>query len=133
MAHYRAAGSIPRKRHTPHRDRDGHLYYEGLTGEEGFSDLIPLGDVQLHLPFEVGDYVDFYSSEHHARNVGAIFRPGAEPLSPNWSTCPSATTGERAPSSCPVRRSCALRVRAGPDQGSRRSSGRVSGWTSRRR
>ncbi len=88
MAHYRAAGSIPRKRHTPHRDPDGHLYYEGLTGEDGFSDLIPLGDVQLHLPFEVGDYVDFYSSEHHARSVGAIFRPGAEPLSPNWKHLP---------------------------------------------
>ena len=32
--------------------------------------------VTLHLPFEVADYVDFYSSEHHAANVGRIFRPG---------------------------------------------------------
>jgi fumarylacetoacetase len=45
--------------------------------------LVPLADVALHLPFEVGDYVDFYASEHHATNVGRIFRPGADPLTPN--------------------------------------------------
>jgi homogentisate 1,2-dioxygenase len=37
MAHYRSAGSIPRKRHTQHRSPDGGLYYEELMGEEGFS------------------------------------------------------------------------------------------------
>ena len=31
--------------------------------------------VELHLPFEVADYTDFYSSEHHATNVGRILRP----------------------------------------------------------
>src|SRR5580700_503567 len=30
----------------------------------------PLGDVQLTLPFEVADYVDFYTSEAHASNLG---------------------------------------------------------------
>ncbi|WP_433274807.1 fumarylacetoacetase [Pseudonocardia xinjiangensis] len=50
--------------------------------------LLAAADVQLHLPVEVGDYVDFYSSEHHARNVGQIFRPGSEPLSPNWKHLP---------------------------------------------
>jgi fumarylacetoacetase len=44
--------------------------------------------VTPHLPFEVADYVDFYSSEHHATNVGRIFRPGSEPLSPNWRHLP---------------------------------------------
>ena len=34
----------------------------------------------MRLPFEVADYVDFYSSEHHATNVGQIFRPGQPPL-----------------------------------------------------
>ena len=29
----------------------------------------------LHLPFEVGDYVDFYSSLEHATNLGRLFRP----------------------------------------------------------
>src|SRR3954453_18304305 len=29
---------------------------------------IPLRDVELHLPIEVADYVDFYASIHHATN-----------------------------------------------------------------
>lgn len=37
MAHYRAAGSIPRHRHTQHRSPDGGLFYEELMGEDGFS------------------------------------------------------------------------------------------------
>jgi fumarylacetoacetase len=44
--------------------------------------------VTLHLPFEVADYVDFYSSEHHAANLGAILRPGTPPLMPNWKHLP---------------------------------------------
>ena len=28
----------------------------------------------MHMPVEVGDYTDFYSSEDHARNVGKMFR-----------------------------------------------------------
>jgi fumarylacetoacetase len=46
--------------------------------------LAPLASVDLHLPVEVADYVDFYSSEHHAINVGRIFRPDNDPLTPNW-------------------------------------------------
>jgi fumarylacetoacetase len=47
-----------------------------------------LADVALHLPFEVADYVDFYSSLHHATNAGRMFRPGADPLPPNWRHLP---------------------------------------------
>ncbi|MFI5926169.1 fumarylacetoacetase [Micromonospora sp. NPDC051543] len=50
--------------------------------------LVPLADVEMLLPFEVADYVDFYSSEHHASNVGQIFRPGQPPLLPNWKHLP---------------------------------------------
>jgi fumarylacetoacetase len=50
--------------------------------------LLAADEVQMHLPVGVGDYVDFYSSEHHARNVGRIFRPDSEPLSPNWKHLP---------------------------------------------
>ncbi|MTE20480.1 fumarylacetoacetase [Streptomyces sp. TRM43335] len=50
--------------------------------------LVPLEDVTLHLPFEPADYVDFYASEHHASNVGRIFRPNGEPLTPNWKHLP---------------------------------------------
>ena len=44
--------------------------------------------VVLHLPFAVADYVDFYASEHHATNLGRLFRPDAEPLTPNWKHMP---------------------------------------------
>ncbi len=40
------------------------------------------------MPFEVADYVDFYSSEQHARNVGAIFRPDSPGLPENWKHLP---------------------------------------------
>ncbi|UUN28538.1 fumarylacetoacetase [Streptomyces sp. FIT100] len=50
--------------------------------------LHPLDAVTLHLPYDVADYVDFYSSEHHATNVGHIFRPDGEPLTPNWKHLP---------------------------------------------
>jgi len=50
--------------------------------------LVPLDEVRLHLPFEVADYVDFYCSLDHATNVGRIFRPDAEPLTPNWRHLP---------------------------------------------
>ncbi|MEU4801383.1 fumarylacetoacetate hydrolase family protein [Actinosynnema sp. NPDC023587] len=40
------------------------------------------------LPFQVADYVDFYSSRHHAENVGRIFRPDGDALLPNWTHIP---------------------------------------------
>jgi fumarylacetoacetase len=50
--------------------------------------LVPLADVTPGLPFEVGDYVDFYSSQEHATNLGRLFRPGSPPLLPNWKHLP---------------------------------------------
>ena len=50
--------------------------------------LVPMDEVRLHLPIEVADYVDFYASEHHASNVGRIFRPDGPPLTPNWKHMP---------------------------------------------
>jgi len=50
--------------------------------------LVPAESAMLRLPFTVADYVDFYASEHHASNVGRIFRPGGEPLTPNWRHVP---------------------------------------------
>ncbi len=40
--------------------------------------------VNMHLAWEVTDYVDFYSSRHHAENLGRLFRPNAKPLMANW-------------------------------------------------
>lgn len=50
--------------------------------------LYPRTGVTLHLPVQVADYVDFYASEQHATNVGRMFRPDAEPLTPNWKHLP---------------------------------------------
>ncbi|MEV8587665.1 fumarylacetoacetase [Streptomyces sp. NPDC051180] len=50
--------------------------------------LHPLDTVTLHLPYEVADYVDFYASEHHATNVGRMFRPDGDALTPNWKHLP---------------------------------------------
>ncbi|MEO6500899.1 MAG: fumarylacetoacetase [Jatrophihabitantaceae bacterium] len=50
--------------------------------------LTPLAGLPTVLPFTVADYVDFYASENHARNVGRIFRPDAESLLPNWKHLP---------------------------------------------
>jgi fumarylacetoacetase len=49
---------------------------------------VPLNAATLHLPFEVADYVDFYSSLEHATNMGRLFRPDADPLHPNWRWLP---------------------------------------------
>ncbi|WGX98412.1 fumarylacetoacetase [Nocardioides sp. L-11A] len=50
--------------------------------------LLPLADVTCVLPFTVADYVDYYASEHHATNVGRIFRPDGDALLPNWKHLP---------------------------------------------
>jgi len=60
------------------------------SGLEGLRDPAtrPAVDVELLLPFTVADYVDFYASRHHATNVGRIFRPDGDPLTPNWDHLP---------------------------------------------
>ncbi len=50
--------------------------------------LLALTGVTNRLPWTVADYVDFYSSEHHASNVGQVFRPGQPPILPNWKHLP---------------------------------------------
>jgi fumarylacetoacetase len=61
---------------------------EARSLAESGEHTIPLADVELHLAVDVADYVDFYASEHHASNVGRIFRPDQEPLLPNWKHLP---------------------------------------------
>jgi fumarylacetoacetase len=71
--------------------------------------LVPAAAVSLRLPFTVADYVDFYASENHAANAGRIFRPGAEPLPPNWRHLPAGYHGRAGSvvmSGTPVRRPC---------------------------
>jgi fumarylacetoacetase len=58
------------------------------SGQVPAGAIYPVREVELRLPFEVADYVDFYASEHHAANLGRLFRPDAEPLMPNWKHLP---------------------------------------------
>jgi fumarylacetoacetase len=71
----------------------GRSAWEDVVGRvvelvERGADIIPLEDTSVQLPFEVADYVDFYSSLEHATNLGRLFRPDAEPLLPNWRHLP---------------------------------------------
>lgn len=49
--------------------------------------LYPQSEVELGLPCEIGDYTDFYTSIHHATNIGKQLRPD-NPLLPNYKWLP---------------------------------------------
>nr|WP_157181036.1 fumarylacetoacetase [Actinopolymorpha alba] len=75
-------------------------------------ELLPLDQVRLHMPFEVADYVDFYASEHHAANLGRLFRPDEPPLPPNWKHLPvgyHGRAGTVSVSGTPLVRPCGQR------------------------
>ncbi len=55
--------------------------------------LIPLGQVALHLPFQVAGYTDFYAGRQHAFNVGSLFRGPENALPPNWLHIPIGYNG----------------------------------------
>ncbi len=55
--------------------------------------LIPLTDVELHLPFAVSEFTDFYAGRHHATNVGTMFRGAENALPPNWLHIPIGYNG----------------------------------------
>ena len=67
----------------------------------------------MEVPVQPTDFVDFYSSLHHATNLGRIFRPDGEPLLPNWRYLPvgyHGRTGTLVPDRSPVVRPCGLRL-----------------------
>ena len=49
--------------------------------------LVPMADAEFDVPARIGDYTDFYTSVHHATNVGRLFRPD-NPLLPNYKWVP---------------------------------------------
>lgn len=88
--------------------------------------LHSIDDVDLHLPFEVADYVDFYSSIEHATNLGKMFRPDSEPLLPNWRHLPVGYHGRAGTvvvSGTPITRPSGQR--RGPDGPTFGPSGRL--------
>jgi fumarylacetoacetase len=92
----------------------GRSAWEDVLGRvielvERGADIIPLEDTTVGLPFEVADYVDFYSSLEHATNIGRLFRPDADPLLPNWRHLPVGYHGRAGTvvvSGTPVVRPC---------------------------
>jgi fumarylacetoacetase len=50
-------------------------------------------DVTMQLPVRIGNYTDFYSSFHHAHNVGTMLRGPQNALMPNWKWLPVAYHG----------------------------------------
>jgi fumarylacetoacetase len=49
--------------------------------------LVAQHDAEFALPVDIGDYTDFYTSVHHATNIGKLFRPDS-PLAPNFHWVP---------------------------------------------
>ena len=72
------------------RNRLGELLQSGATELTSHAArvLVAQSEATMHLPVQVGDYTDFYSSEDHARNVGKMFRDPENALLPNWKHMP---------------------------------------------
>ncbi|EDW39455.1 GL16789 [Drosophila persimilis] len=69
--------------------------------------IIAQSEISLHLPAQIGDYTDFYSSIHHATNVGIMFRGPDNALMPNWRHLPVGYHGRASSvvvSGTPIRR-----------------------------
>lgn len=69
--------------------------------------LSPIENCTLHLPVQIGDYTDFYSSREHATNVGIMFRGADNALMPNWLHLPVGYHGRSSSivvSGTPIRR-----------------------------
>ena len=55
--------------------------------------LVPMADAEMHMPFMVSEYTDFYAGRHHATNVGTMFRGAENALPPNWLHIPIGYNG----------------------------------------
>lgn len=85
-----------------------HALFAMLTSQDWQDRLAPhlhaAEDCELHLPFHIGDYTDFYVGIHHANNIGRQFRPD-NPLLPNYKYVPIGYHGRASsirPSGVPV-------------------------------
>lgn len=69
--------------------------------------FVAQSEARMHLPAQIGDYTDFYSSLEHATNVGCMFRDSTNPLLPNWKYIPVGYHGRASSvviSGTPIRR-----------------------------
>jgi len=65
-----------------------HALREGSAAQATLQDgLVPQAQAEYDVPARIGDYTDFYTSVHHATNIGKQFRPD-NPLLPNYKWVP---------------------------------------------
>lgn len=93
------------------RNRISQLLREGndtLQNHDSLDEMVhPVSELEMHMPVDVGDYTDFYSSEQHATNVGTMFRDPDNALLPNWKHIPVGYHGRSSSiviSGIPIRR-----------------------------
>jgi fumarylacetoacetase len=55
--------------------------------------LVPMAEAEMGLPARVGNYTDFYTSLHHARNVGRAVNLPHDGVTPNFRWLPIAYHG----------------------------------------
>jgi fumarylacetoacetase len=55
--------------------------------------LVPMAAADMHMPFVVSEYTDFYAGRNHAFNVGTMFRGPENALPPNWLHIPIGYNG----------------------------------------
>ena len=63
------------------------LLRSGAKTDDIANCLIAMDQVEFDIPAHIGDYTDFYTSIHHATNIGSLFRPD-NPLLPNYKWIP---------------------------------------------
>lgn len=75
------------------RSRLEQLLAEGSTERDAVEPLlVAQADADLHMPFLVAEYTDFYAGRQHAANMGAILR-GSPDLPANWLHIPIGYNG----------------------------------------
>ncbi len=76
------------------RDRLTSLLAEGAEERDKIEPLlVAQDDAEMHMPFAVSEYTDFYAGRHHAFNVGTMFRGPENALPPNWLHIPIGYNG----------------------------------------
>jgi fumarylacetoacetase len=102
------------------RERLTDLLTDGRQRHRVASSLVPQAGTRILLPFTVADYVDFFSSEQHAANMGKILRPDDDrPLQPNWKHLPVGYHGRAGTvvvSGTPIVRPAGQRLAPGADR-----------------
>ncbi|MEC8574789.1 MAG: fumarylacetoacetase [Pseudomonadota bacterium] len=76
------------------RERLTSLLAEGAPEQDKVEPLlVPASTAELHMPFAVSEYTDFYAGKNHAFNVGTMFRGPENALPPNWLHIPIGYNG----------------------------------------